>query len=160
MRIVVIGPSASGKSAVGEGLAARLGMPFADADALHPPANLSKMASGTPLTDDDRMPWLDVVAHTLRDARTGIVVACSALTRRYRERLLAGCPDVRFVELRVPHAELERRMRAREHFMPVTLLSSQLELWEPLESDEPGVSVENADGIDAVVAETARSLAC
>jgi carbohydrate kinase (thermoresistant glucokinase family) len=136
-----MGPSGCGKSAVGAALAARLGLPFVDGDDLHPAPNVAKMTAGIPLDDGDRMPWLDVVAATLRHAPTGAVIACSALARRYRERILSGAPDAVFVELRVPQAELARRMAARAHFMPSSLLASQLQALEHLEPDEPGVVV-------------------
>ncbi len=151
-----MGPSGSGKSAVGAATAVRLGLPFVDADDLHPPANVAKMAAGTPLDDGDRMPWLDVVAATLNDAPGGAVIACSALARRYRDRILRGAPDAVFVELRVPQSELARRMDAREHFMPSSLLDSQLHTLEHLEPDEPGVIVAGdpplVDVVDAAVA--------
>lgn len=159
-RIVVMGPSGCGKSAVGAALAARLGLPFVDADDLHPAPNVAKMTAGIPLDDGDRMPWLDVVAATLRDAPTGAVIACSALARRYRERILSGAPDAVFVELRVPQAELARRMASRAHFMPSSLLASQLRTLEHLEPDEPGVVVAGdpplAEVVEAAVAALER----
>lgn len=142
-RIVVMGPSGSGKSVVGAVLATRLGLPFFDADDLHPHANVAKMAAGVPLDDDDRWPWLDIVAAALRDADGGAVIACSALARRYRDRIRSGAPDAVFVELKVSRQELARRMDSREHFMPSSLLASQLAALEPLEDDEPGVAVVN-----------------
>lgn len=155
-----MGPSGSGKSAVGTALAARLGLSFIDADDLHPAANVAKMAAGTPLDDADRMPWLDAVATALHSAPEGAVVACSALARRYRERLLAGAPAAVFVELRVPEHELARRMESRQHFMPRSLLTSQLRALEHLEPDEPGVVVVAdppvAEVVDAAVAALAR----
>lgn len=155
-RIVVMGPSGSGKSVVGAVLAERLDLPFVDADDLHPAANVAKMAAGSPLDDDDRMPWLDVVGATLRDDPEGIVIACSALARRYRDRIRASAPDAVFVELVVDVDELARRMATREHFMPVSLLTSQLDALEPLAADEPGVTVANdaspAAVVDAAVA--------
>lgn len=157
-RLVVMGPSGAGKSAVGEALAAALRVPFVDADDLHPAANVAKMSSGTPLTDEDRMPWLDAVARRLAAADGGGVVACSALARRYRDRILRACPDARFVELQVPRGELERRMRRREHFMPPALLDSQLATWEGLADDEPGASIENAGDVDAVAGAIVRAL--
>jgi len=138
-----MGPSGSGKSVVGAVLATQLSLPFVDADDLHPDANVTKMAAGQPLDDDDRRPWLDVVARTLREATGGVVIACSALARRYRDRIRAGAPDTVFVELKVSRAELARRMDSREHFMPSTLLASQLAALEPLEPDERGVVVVN-----------------
>lgn len=138
-----MGPSGSGKTVVGAVLATRLGLPFIDADDLHPDANVAKMSAGTPLTDDDRWPWLDIVAAALRDAEGGAVVACSALARRYRDRIRAGAPDAVFVELEVSPEELARRMSTREHFMPSSLLASQLAALEPLADDERGVVVVN-----------------
>lgn len=150
MRIVVIGPSGSGKTVVGSRLAARRHASFVDADDLHPPANVAKMAAGIPLDDDDRMPWLDRVGATL-SAASEIVVACSALTRRYRDRILAAAPDALFVALAVPPAELDRRMHERAHFMPPALLGSQLAVWEPPAQDEPGFAVPNTGDVDDVV---------
>lgn len=138
-----MGPSGSGKSVVGALLAERLELSFVDADDLHPAANVAKMAAGVPLDDADRMPWLDVVAATLHDTADGMVVACSALARRYRDRIRAGAPDAVFVELDVERDELARRMGVRAHFMPASLLDSQLAAWEPLEEDEAGVVVVN-----------------
>lgn len=157
-RIVVMGPSGSGKSVVGAGLAERLGVPFVDADDLHPEANVTKMAAGTPLDDDDRMPWLDVVAATLRNAPEGIVIACSALARRYRDRIRAGAPGAVFVELRVDTGELSRRMATRDHFMPASLLTSQLATLESLDADEPGVTVVNDKSPGAVADEAREAL--
>lgn len=158
MRIVVMGPSGSGKSVVGAALAVDLGLEFVDADDLHPAANLDKMRAGTPLTDADRMPWLDLVSAALA-ASDGIVMACSALTRRYRDRLRAGAPGIRFVELRVGRGELDRRMHVRAHFMPPALLDSQLETLEHLGDDEPGVQIANVGSVVEVVAAARAALA-
>src|SRR5688572_15692276 len=103
-----MGVSGSGKTTVGQRLAEALGVRFADADALHPPANLRKMAAGIPLTDDDRWPWLDAVGAEL--AGGGVVVACSALRRAYRDRLRAAAPGARFVFLHGDRELLEQRM--------------------------------------------------
>jgi len=145
-RIVVMGPSGSGKTAVGAALAVDLGVDFVDADDLHPAHNVAKMESGVPLDDDDRLPWLDIVGSRLADS-PGLVIACSALARRYRDRIRAAAPDARFVELVVSREELDRRMRSRQHFMPVTLLESQLATLEHLSADEDGVAVDNVGGI-------------
>lgn len=145
-RIVVMGPSGSGKTAVGAALAVDFGVGFVDADDLHPAANVAKMASGQPLDDDDRWPWLDLVGAELARS-AGLVVACSALARRYRERIAAVQPDVLFVELLVSRDELDRRMRSRQHFMPPALLDSQLTTLEHLDADERGVRVENIQGV-------------
>jgi gluconokinase len=123
--IVIAGVSGCGKTTVGRALAERLGIPFLDADDFHPPENLAKMRSGVALEDADRWPWLDRLGGELA-RHEAVVLACSALKRRYRDRLreLAGPLD--FTLLVVPRAELERRMREREHFMPPGLLDSQL----------------------------------
>ena len=130
MRIVVMGPSGSGKSLVGASLAAALRADFVDGDDLHSRANVAKMASGRPLDDADREPWLDAVAATLR--RPAVVVACSALRRAYRDRIRTKTAGVVFVELVVPQADLRKRMSRRDHFMPSSLLDSQLALGSPL----------------------------
>nr|WP_315267650.1 gluconokinase [Microbacterium lemovicicum] len=141
-RIVVMGVSASGKSTVGLALAAALGCAFTDADDLHPAANLAKMAGGTPLTDEDRWPWLTAVGRALADADR-IVVACSALRRVYRDRIREAAPDAFFVFLDADASVLHARIAARTgHFMPPELLDSQLALLEPLQSDEAGVRID------------------
>lgn len=150
MRIVVMGPSGSGKSLVGASLAAALRADFVDGDDLHSRANVAKMASGRPLDDADREPWLDAVAATLR--RPAVVVACSALRRAYRDRIRTKTAGVVFVELVVPQADLRKRMSRRDHFMPSSLLDSQLATLEPLQSDEPGVRVANDADLGSVVA--------
>jgi gluconokinase len=141
--LVVMGVSGSGKSTVGSALAAELGVPFVDADDLHPVANVEKMASGIPLTDDDRWPWLRLVGERLSGAgTTGMVVACSALKRAYRDAIRAEAPGVRFVFLDASRALLEARVANRPtHFMPASLLDSQLASLEPLAPDEPGITV-------------------
>ncbi|MGN6740312.1 gluconokinase [Dyella sp.] len=143
--VVVMGVSGSGKSTFGAALAEALGARFLDADDLHPLANRQKMAAGIALDDDDRRPWLDAVAAWMAERiRTGQpgVVACSALRRHYRDRLRAAGPSVRFVYLALPRAELDARMRARVHFMPVTLLDSQLAALEPPGADEAACTVD------------------
>lgn len=149
MRIVVMGPSGSGKSLVGAAVAAALRAEFIDGDDLHPRANVTKMASGVPLDDNDRAPWLDAVAHTL--APPSVVVACSALRRSYRDRIRAQSTGVLFVELVVDAGQLQQRMSRRDHFMPTSLLGSQLATLEPLASDEAGFRVANDADLGAVV---------
>ena len=156
-RIVVMGPSGSGKTAVGAALAVDLGVDFVDADDLHPAQNVAKMESGVPLDDDDRRPWLDVVGRRLASS-PGLVMACSALARRYRDRIREAAPDTRFVELVVSRAELDRRMRSRQHFMPVALLESQLAALEHLGADEDGVAVEKIGGSSEVAARARAAL--
>jgi carbohydrate kinase (thermoresistant glucokinase family) len=141
--IVVMGVSGSGKSTVGALLASRLGVPFADADDVHPAANVAKMAAGIPLTDEDRWPWLALVGQALHAASgSGLVMACSALRRAYRDAILAEAPAVRFVYLHGSRELLAERMGHRHgHFMPTSLLDSQLATLEPLAADEPGFTV-------------------
>ncbi|MEV0388132.1 gluconokinase [Nonomuraea sp. NPDC050643] len=153
--VVVMGVSGSGKTTVGRLLAERSRVAFVDGDDLHPPANVAKMASGVPLTDDDRFPWLVSVGRALAGARTeGMVVACSALKRKYRELILAEAPDASFVELHAEPALIVARMEARtEHFMPGTLFDSQLRTLEPLAADEPGFRVNNTHEPEKLVPE-------
>ncbi|WP_244632019.1 MULTISPECIES: gluconokinase [unclassified Microbacterium] len=151
LRIVVMGPSGSGKSTVGSALAEAVGARFVDGDDLHPLTNVDKMAAGIPLDDDDRMPWLRTVGVTLRSEDL-IVVACSALRRRYRDAIRAEAPDVFFAELVVDRATLAQRLDAREaHFMPASLLDSQLETLESLQPGETGVQVQASLGLDEEV---------
>ena len=163
-RLVVMGPSGSGKSVVGEALAERLvarfpGMAFVDADDLHPAANVEKMRSGVPLDDDDRWPWLRLVGEALAAGDAGLVVACSALRRSYRDAIRAACPTAAFVELVVPAHDLGERVRDRAgHFMPAALLASQLDALEPLAEDESGVRVDNVGPVDDVVTRAIAAL--
>ncbi len=142
--IVVMGVSGSGKTTIGQLLGLRLGIPFEDADSLHPPANVAKMAAGHPLTDADRWPWLATVGAVLASAEpTGLVMACSALKRSYRDAIRAAAPVARFVDLEGSRALLESRVAHRRgHFMPAALLDSQLAALEPLAADEPGIRVD------------------
>ncbi|MEJ3404822.1 gluconokinase, GntK/IdnK-type [Rathayibacter sp. YIM 133350] len=157
--IIVMGVSGAGKSAVGSALSTHLGRRFVDADDLHPAANLAKMAQGHPLDDEDRWPWLDAVGEAAVADRES-VIACSALRRRYRERLLAADPDAVFVVLDVAREDLESRVRERHHqFMPPSLLNSQLAAFEPLDSDEPGFAIAVRSSVADVVAEIAARLA-
>ncbi|AND70345.1 gluconokinase [Dyella thiooxydans] len=153
--LVVMGVSGSGKSHVGAALAAALGAHFLDADDLHPEPNLRKMAAGVPLDDRDRMPWLDAVAAWIAAWQAGGeagVVACSALRRSYRDRLRAGAPDLGFVHLAVPRDELARRMRQRRHFMPPSLLDSQLAALEPPAADEDACTLDGTRPMDENIA--------
>ena len=147
LHVVVMGVSGSGKTTIAGRLATRAGYAFADADDFHPEANVAKMARGEPLTEVDRQPWLESVAAWIaaqHRARRSTVLACSALKRLYRDTLRAGAPRrVFFVQLAVPTAVLRQRMRNRRgHYMPPDLLDSQLATVEPLEPDEPGITVE------------------
>ena len=146
--VVVMGVAGCGKTTVAEELAARLGWPVADADDFHSPANVAKMRAGTPLTDEDRWPWLENIRDWLTGADGDVVVTCSALRRAYRDvlrggRVGQGEPRVRFVHLHGTRELLADRMGARQgHFMPLTLLDSQLDTLEPLEPDEDGLVVD------------------
>jgi gluconokinase len=147
-----MGVSGSGKSTVGAALAQRLRVPFVDADALHPPANIAKMTAGEPLDDGDRYPWLDKVGEWLVGHRDGGVASCSALKRKYRDRLRAHCPGVEFLCLNGSPELIAGRLGARTgHFMPAALLRSQLDALEPLGADEAGVTVDAGQGVDAIV---------
>jgi len=138
--MVIMGVSGSGKSTVGALLGERLGVRFIDGDDLHPAQNKEKMRAGIPLDDDDRRPWLEVIGRTLvsyQQEECAVIVACSALKRRYRDLLREHAPDVLFLHLEGSMETLGTRMAARNHeFMPATLLASQLEALEPLEPDE------------------------
>jgi gluconokinase len=150
--VVVMGVSGSGKSTVGSALAQRLRVPFVDADSLHPAANVAKMTAGQPLDDDDRQPWLERVGQWLAEHGDGGVASCSALKRTYRDRLRAHCPHVEFLYLRGSPETIGARLAARsDHFMPAALLRSQFDALEPLGADEPGVTVDIDQGVDAIV---------
>lgn len=149
-----MGVSGSGKSTIGKLLSERLDIPFIDGDDLHPPANVRKMAAGHPLSDEDRWPWLRIIGQTLSEAdraETGLIVACSALKRSYRDAIREVEPRTRFVHLAGSAELLASRMkRRRGHYMPIELLESQLEALEPLAGDEPGATVSVEQGPDEV----------
>ena len=139
--IVVMGVSASGKTMAGEALARLLGLDFVDGDDLHPAANVAKMKGGTPLTDEDRGPWLDRIGGALADRAAhpgGLVIACSALRRCYRDRIRASAgPGTAFVFLDITREEAERRIADRRgHFMPPSLIESQFATLERPGPDE------------------------
>src|SRR5215210_6705452 len=149
-----MGVSGVGKTTVAKGLSTILGWTFAEGDAFHPEANVEKMSSGQPLTDEDRWPWLrtigDWMSQEIAAGRSG-VVTCSALRRAYRDLLREGRPEVVFCHLAAAEDLVATRIGARlDHFMPTSLLHSQYDTLEPLEPDEPGVEV-SVDGSAAEV---------
>ncbi|HEY4152825.1 MAG TPA: gluconokinase, partial [Pseudolysinimonas sp.] len=150
--IVVMGVSGSGKTTVGAALADALGVRFVDGDALHPAANVAKMAAGIPLEDADRAPWLDAIGAVL--ASGPVVVACSALKRTYRDRLRAAAPMLELVFLDGSRELLASRMTARPgHFMPASLLDSQLATLERPTPDEHAFGADSSEPVAEIVDE-------
>lgn len=155
-----MGVSGAGKSTVGDALARALGWRFVEGDAFHGHANRDKMAAGIALGDADRWPWLDAIGDEIeRIDRSGAhaVLACSALRRRYRDRLRRRAGTLRFVLLRGSARSIGRRLAARAgHYMPASLLASQLDTLEPPAADEAGLTVDVdlpiADVVDRIVA--------
>ena len=153
--IVVMGVSGSGKSTVAAGLVERLGWEFAEGDEFHPPANVEKMRAGHPLDDEDRWPWLRTLADWIgQHERAGrsVVVTCSALKRSYRDLLCDGHPSVWFAQVTADAELIRERLQHRTgHYMPASLLDSQLATLEPLQDDEPGARISGAGAPDDVV---------
>ncbi len=157
MIVVLMGVSGSGKTTVGRLLSERLGWPLLDADDFHPPANIEKMRAGIPLTDDDRWPWLDRLNGLLRikdSNRENALLACSALKQKYRDRLAAGCRDLRWVHLKGSFELIESRLKARKgHYMKAGLLESQFAaLEEPVDAITADISAAPKAIADAVEA--------
>ena len=154
VRWVVMGVSGCGKSAVGSLLASALGVPYVEGDDVHPPENVAKMAAGIALDDADRACWLDALRQRIATAHaqgSGLVVSCSALKRSYRDLLRGGDPALRFAHLDGPRELLERRMQRPGHFMPPSLLDSQLRTLQPLEPDEAGIVLDISQPLAALV---------
>lgn len=151
--LVVMGVSGSGKSTLALELATRLGLPMAEADEFHPPENIAKMAAQIPLTDEDRWPWL----HALRDwmssqSSSGSIITCSALRRSYRDVLREAAGKVLFLHVSVDTPRLTNRLEHRSgHFMPPSLLDSQLAALESLDPDEDGVVLSNDTTVDQLI---------
>ena len=164
LAIIVMGVSGCGKSSVGQALAARLACPMIEGDLLHSADSVAKMARGVPLDDSDRWPWLQRLGTALGEAASDhptAIATCSALKRVYRNRLreAAGRP-IAFVHLTASHAELARRMSLRSgHYMPVSLLDSQLAVLEPPGQDELARSFDAGQAPDTLVDEIAAWLA-
>jgi len=156
MIVIVMGVSGCGKSTVGQLLASRLGYPFLDADEFHAPANVAKMAAGTPLTDADRQPWLELLNGMLR-GRENAVLACSALKASYRQTLSNGITDCRFVHLRGSIELIRARLQERRHrYMPASLLESQFAALEPPhDAIEVDISMDAPRCLEAVAARLA-----
>ena len=158
LQLVVMGVAGSGKSTLAEGVAHRLGLPFAEADEFHPQANIEKMSSGRPLDDDDRWPWLCAIRDWMTrhaELGTGTVVTCSALKRSYRDLLREAEGRVAFVHVTGSAARIgDRLVRRSGHFMPASLLPSQFATLEQLAPGELGVELENDGTPDDLVERT------
>lgn len=153
--LIVMGVSGSGKSTVAEALAKRLHWRFEDGDSFHPPSNVAKMRAGHPLNDDDRRPWLQAIAAEIdrvADAKSHVIIACSALKRSYRDILMHGRHDARIVFLDGSRELIAARLAKRKgHFMPPDLLASQFSTLEVPTPDEHVVSVSIDATVDAIV---------
>lgn len=163
-RWVVMGVSGAGKSEIGAKLAAALGVPFLEGDSFHAPENVAKMSAGIPLTDKDRAGWLERLRAEISAARErgdGLVLSCSSLKRRYRDLLRSGDPELRFAHLTGERAVLEQRMHTRPgHYMPASLLESQLRDLEPLQADEAGLQLDLTQTPQQLVDAIQQSLPC
>jgi gluconokinase len=160
--LVVMGVSGSGKTTVAQRVAQRLGWVFAEGDDFHSPANVAKMRAGHPLTDEDRWPWLRTLADWIgarEAAEEDAVLTCSALKRAYRDVLAGGHPSVRFVHVTASDSTIRRRLEHRRgHYMPASLLASQLAALEPLQPDEPGLTLPGDGEPDDVVSDLVARL--
>lgn len=160
--IIVMGVSGSGKTTVAQGVAKATGFRFAEGDDFHSQANRDKMASGHPLTDEDRWPWLRTIGEWISErtaAGESTVVTCSALKRTYRDLLREERPEVSFCHVDVDIEELQQRVANRKgHYMPASLLQSQLDTLEPLDDDEPGVTVLTSGDPDQVLQQVLTAL--
>lgn len=151
VKIVVMGVSGCGKSTVGLALAKRRGVPFLEGDSLHPPSNIAAMAAGIALDDAMRLPWLQSIATAIHDQNNGVVASCSALRRKYRDKLRDQGP-VFFVHLSIEIEHARSRMQARSaHFMNPALAESQNASLEPLAEEEWGMTVKADQPIELVI---------
>jgi gluconokinase len=153
MHVILMGVSGVGKTAVGQRLSAAMGLAFADADDFHPQNNVEKMRAGIALTDEDRRPWLDTLNSYLRRQRAGCVMACSALKEQYRQRICGNLSNIHLVYLKADRDTIAQRMKQRQHFMPPSLLDSQLATWEE-PTDAKVLIVDATQPLDVVVAQT------
>lgn len=159
--VIVMGPSGTGKTTVGEGLSRRLFWPYVESDTFHPSRNIAKMSAGEPLTDADRQPWLEAIRDHVAErlaADISVIAACSALKRAYRDTL-RGAGEVVFLSLIADIDVIARRMEGRAgHFMPKSLLQSQFDTLEPLQPDEAGATVSVEQPPDDVLTEAIERL--
>jgi gluconokinase len=157
-----MGVSGTGKTTVGSALAHFLGWHFQEGDALHPPENVAKMHAGIPLDDEDRAPWLRAVAARIdqwRERGEAGIITCSALKRKYRDVIIGRRPEVRLVYLTAPPTLIAQRLAGRRgHFMPASLLASQLAALEPPDPDENALTVVMDAPVETVVERIAASL--
>jgi len=151
-----MGPAGVGKSTVGKAIAEKLGVPYVDGDALHPAANIAKMSKGTPLSDDDRDPWLANIVAELN--KGSIVIGASLLKRTYRQKVHEAVRAVRFAQLAAPMHVLAARIDDREHFFRQGLLPSQMAILDPLERLEPGHVYDGTKPVAALVSEITLDL--
>jgi gluconokinase len=160
--LIVMGVSGSGKSTVAEALGKQFGWRFEDGDSFHPPSNVAKMRAGHPLTDEDRWPWLNAIADEIAracEAGEHVIIACSALKHAYRDVLLRGRDDVRFVFLKGTQELIADRLAHRKgHFMPPELLTSQFRTLEPPEASEHVITVSTDESVEAIVEDIVRQL--
>lgn len=156
MYYIIMGVAGSGKTTIATKLAERLGLPFKDADSFHPPENVAKMSRGEPLSDDNRQPWLEAIVNYI-DTHENVVVTCSALKRKYRDTLRQAKPHGKIIFLTGSEELIYARMSARkDHFMPLSLLKSQLATLEIPTSDENilSISIEGSEDeiLDKIIA--------
>lgn len=160
---VVMGVAGCGKSVVGSGVAARLGWRFVEGDQMHPPENVARMRAGMPLTDGLRRGWLDRIGQEIAASRArgeGVIAACSALKRIYRDQLRGHAPDLFFLYLKIdPETARQRVFGRKGHFMPASLVGSQFATLQPPESDENAVTLDGLLPPDTLVAQAVEALA-
>jgi ribose 5-phosphate isomerase A len=160
--LVIMGVSGVGKSSVAQELAARLGWPFEEGDALHPEANVAKMQAGIPLTDADRRPWLERIAAWIDEQRAKKqpgIITCSALKRSYRQIIIGDRPEVRLIYLRGGRDLIAQRLARRSgHFMPASLLQSQFDVLEEPDSGEHPLTLDVEPPASQIAGEIIRLL--
>ena len=160
--VVIMGVAGSGKTAVGQQIAKRLGASFIEGDRFHPPRNVALMSAGTPLTDEDRIEWLNAIGQEIANAfarAQSTITACSALKRSYRDRLRSYCPDIQFLYLEIDRPTATQRVGSRRgHFMPSSLVDSQFEALAPPDPDEWHTTVDASTSLGDTVSAALGSL--